>query len=170
MSGTVDVTVKARAKCPAETAFDVIAPIDLSSILEGWLLVPGVDGVRDQTGAWDAAGQTRTVLLSDGSEVEETLTSVERPKSFGYRVGPLPGPLGLLAGFATGEWVFKPVSAKSTDISWTYSFEVDLIRHMAVRLIVAPMWRGYADRALKRAVAAAEAAHKPAKKAKARRV
>ena len=64
--------------------FNHIAPIDLTTIFTGYGLLPAVVGVRDQTGAWDAAGQTRTVTLSDGSSAQESLTKYESPDSFGY--------------------------------------------------------------------------------------
>jgi hypothetical protein len=49
------------------TAFEYNVPIDLTSIFTGYGPLPAVTGTKNQTGAWDGAGQTRTVLLSDGS-------------------------------------------------------------------------------------------------------
>jgi len=153
----VAVTVSARAVVPPEVAFDVILPIDLASIFGRWLVVPGVRGVRDQSGPWDAAGRTRTVQLTDGSEVEERLTRVARPHGFAYTVGPFPRPLGLLVSTADGEWTFDAV-AGGTDVGWTYRFASRRGREAAVRALLAPLWRGYAQRALERAVAAAGSA------------
>lgn len=158
MSGTVDVTVTASVAAPLEVAFDTIAPIDLASIFERWLLIPGVAGVRDQTGPWDAPGQSRTVLLSDGSETPERLTAVDRPRAFAYRVGPFPRPLGMLASSADGDWSFTPAPGGGSEIRWTYRFAAGRGRRTLVRALIAPMWRGYAQRGLDRAVAAAEAA------------
>jgi len=142
-------TVSATTTAPPERAFDVIVPIDLSSIFQRWFFIPGVDGVRDQTGPWDAAGQTRTVLLSDGTSVQEQLTKVERPTGFSYRVGPFPRPLGLLARGATGSWSFAPEPDGSTSINWTYSFDPAPGRAWLVRLLIAPAWRRYAQRGLR---------------------
>jgi hypothetical protein len=97
MSRTVDVTVAATTTASPEEEFDTIAPIDLGRIFDRWLLIPGVAGVRDQSGPWESAGRTRIVMLEDGSAVPEELTVVDRPHGFGYRVGPLPAPLGLIA-------------------------------------------------------------------------
>ena len=142
-----------------ERAFDVIVPIELSSIFNRWFFIPGVDGVRDQTGPWDVEGQTRTVLLSDGSSVREALTKVERPTGFSYRVGPFPRPLGLLANGATGSWSFTPASDGSTGIHWTYSFEPAPGRAWLVRLVVAPAWKRYAQQGLERALKQVELVH-----------
>jgi hypothetical protein len=101
------VTVRGRTSAQLEAAFDTIAPIDLATIFERFLLVPGVRGVRDQSGSWDTAGRTRIVLLTDGSEVPERLTMVNRPRAFAYRLGPFPRPLGLLVAYADGEWAFS---------------------------------------------------------------
>ena len=157
MSRSVDVTVGARAAASVEVAFDTIAPIDLASIFERWLLIPGVSGVRDQSGPWDAPGRTRTVRLSDGSEAPERLTAVNRPHDFAYSVGPFPRPLGLLASSAEGDWSFVPAPGGGSEVRWTYRFTARPGRRVLVRALIAPMWRGYAQRALDRAVAAAEA-------------
>ena len=158
MTRSVDVSVTARAAASVEVAFDTIAPIDLASIFDRWLLIPGVSGVRDQSGPWDSPGRTRTVQLSDGSEAPECLTAVDRPRTFAYSVGPFPRPLGLLASSAEGDWSFAPAPGGSSEIRWTYRFTAGPGRRTLVRALIAPMWRGYAQRALDRAVAATEAA------------
>ena len=157
LASTIDVTVSTTTSAPREKAFDVIAPIELSSIFKRWLFIPGVDGVRDQSGPWNTEGQTRTVLLSDGTSVNEALTNVERPSSFGYRVGPFPRPLGLLATRASGSWSFTSQNNGDTGIRWTYRFEPAPGRAWLVRLIIAPAWKRYARHGLALAVAQAEA-------------
>lgn len=157
MSG-IALTVSAHTSAPPEVAFDTIAPIDLARIFERWLLIPGVAGVRDQSGPWDAVGRTRTVMLSDGTGVEERLTRFDRPNSFGYRVGPFPPPLGRLASEADGEWRFAASAGGGTEIEWTYRFVPRPGGRMLTRLVIAPLWRGYARRAVERASSAADAA------------
>ena len=153
----VAVTVSGEARSNSEHAFDVIAPIDLGSIFDRWMLIPGVEGVADQTGEWDAPGQTRTVILSDGSKVSEELLALDRPRSFEYRVGPLPSPIGRLARFAFGKWTFEQAGPQSTAITWTYSFEPARGRGALVRFLIAPVWRQYARRALNKSISAVEA-------------
>jgi hypothetical protein len=151
LSSTIDVSVHALSSATREEAFDAIAPIDLSRIFDRWLLIPGVTGVRSQTGPWDEPGQTRTVLLSDGSEVGEELTGFDRPSRFDYRVGPLPRPLGLIASYAHGEWSFYR-EGEATGITWTYRFVPTPYGRFALRALIAPMWRAYARRAIAKAV------------------
>jgi hypothetical protein len=43
-----------------DSTFCFIAPIDLTTIFRGYGPLPAVVGTTDQTGAWDAAGQSRT--------------------------------------------------------------------------------------------------------------
>jgi len=155
MRGSVDVTVRGRTSAPPEAAFDAIAPIDLATIFDRFLLVPGVRGVRGQSGSWDTAGRTRIVLLTDGSEVPERLTMVNRPRAFAYRLGPFPRPLGLLVAYADGEWAFSGDGRGGTSIRWTYRFSAQPARRAIVSALLAPLWRGYALRALARCVAAA---------------
>lgn len=157
MPRTVDVTVTGRAAASPEVTFDVIVPIDLATVFDRFLVVPGVRGVRAQSGPWDAAGRTRVVQLDDGSEVPEELTDVDRPSGFGYRVGPFPRPLGLLVSAAEGTWTFA-AEGEGTAVRWTYRFTARPGRGAVVALVLRPLWRGYARRALDRCLAAADAA------------
>jgi hypothetical protein len=158
MARPVDVTITAHSGATPGTAFDTIAPIDLPSIFRPWLWLPGVQGVRNQSGSWDAPGRTRIVQLSNGTEAPERLTAVNRPHGFAYRVGPFPRPFGTLASAADGEWRFAPAPGDGTDIRWSYRFEARSGRRSLVRILIAPLWRGYMRRALARAVAAADTA------------
>ena len=152
--------MRARAAVAPEVAFDVIVPIDLPRLFTGLGPLPAVTGTREQTGAWDHAGATRVVELADGSEARERLTLHERPHRFAYRVGPFTGPLRHVVDGADGAWWFAPVAGvpggASTAVTWTYAFRPRGPAWPLVRLVVAPLWRVYARRALARAVAAAE--------------
>jgi hypothetical protein len=156
MGRPVVVVVMASTAAEPEAAFDTIAPIDLAAVFDRFLFVPGVRGVRDQTGSWDTPGRTRIVVLSDGSEVPERLTMVDRPRAFAYRLGPFPRPLGLLVAHADGDWAFAPDARGGTAIRWAYRFSAQPGRRTIVAMILAPLWRGYARRALERCVDAAE--------------
>ena len=68
---SLSATVEATVKADQATAFERIVPIDLASIFTGYGPLPAVTGIQNQMGAWDAAGQTRTVFLSDGSSSQE---------------------------------------------------------------------------------------------------
>ena len=151
---SLSVTVSATTRSPREHAFDVIVPIELSSVFHGYGPLPAVTGTSDQSGPWDGVGRTRTVHLSDGSSSAERITSYERPAAFGYRVGPFTGLFGRVVSHADGSWVFAELG-DSTQIFWTYEFAPRRGTGLLVRAIL-PLWRRYADRVLAECVAAAD--------------
>ena len=133
----------------------VIAPIDLTRIFTGFGPLPAVVGTRGQTGAWDRVGASRTVLLGDGSEAREELTAYDAPAHFAYRLSGFTGPLRLLVEGVDGAWWFAPAGGGGTGVRWTYAFRPRPGRRLLVRVVVAPLWRAYAQRVLARATAAA---------------
>jgi hypothetical protein len=131
--------------------FEYIVPIDLSLIFTGYGPLPAVNGVQNQTGGWNEAGQTRTVNLSDGSTARELLTKYDHPHYFSYNVSDFSGVLRFLTVSATGEWWFETnPSSGTTSVKWSYSFN-------SRSLFVAPMlwfitsflWKGYMKKAIK---------------------
>jgi hypothetical protein len=158
MAAGVAVTTEDVARAPIATAFAAIVPIDLSSIFHGFGPIPGVKGTREQTGAWDHAGASRIVELSDGSEAREELTDCTAPRHFAYRLGGFTGPFRHLVAGAEGEWWFSEDGAGATRIRWTYAFRPRPGRALLVRAVVAPLWRVNQRRALALCVAAAERA------------
>ncbi len=158
----VAITVEGSAQTPRERAFQVIAPIELSTIFPGYGPLPAVVGTRGQTGEWDHVGASRIVELADGSEAREQITSFEAPSHFGYRLGGFTGPLRALVSHADGAWWFADSDgANSTRIRWTYSFQPRVGRATIVRATVGPLWRRYAQRALALAIDQAEMADGP---------
>jgi len=73
-AATVSTTIEASI----EEAFGQIVPIDLTSIFTGYGPLPAVVQTRDQSGAWDAAGRTRTVAFADGSTAQPIGTASRR--------------------------------------------------------------------------------------------
>jgi len=135
---------------PVEKAFDVIVPIDLSKIFTGHMGLPAVTGQRDATGAWDAVGQTRTVLLSDKSEAQEALLGYERPNGFNYRVSDFTGSLRFLAQRAEGRWWFTGLPDGSTRVRWQYAFiPASKLSRPIMVLVAHALWKGYMKKALK---------------------
>jgi hypothetical protein len=84
-------------------------------------LLPAVIEVRDQTGKWDAPGQTRQLMLSDGGWVIEQTTNVEPFGFFAYNLSNFQKIFGLLVESARAEWTFSEV-AGGTNIHWSYTF------------------------------------------------
>jgi Polyketide cyclase / dehydrase and lipid transport len=156
--GGVPVTVTASARVPRAQAFHAIAPVPLERIFARYGPLPAVRGVREQTGAWDHVGASRIVELADGGEVRERLVAHDPPDHFAYRLQPLRGPLGRLVREGEGAWWFTAGEGDGapTAIRWTYTFHPRRGARLPVRLVLAPLWRAYASRALAKAVAIAE--------------
>ncbi len=129
---------------PRAAAFARVVPIDLPSVFRGFGPLPAIVAVTDQTGSWDAVGQTRTIRLSDGSEAQEALTDYDRPRYFAYRVSDLTGPVRFLTTAARGEWWFEDVPGGATAIRWRYAFEPrSPLARPVLWAVARPLWQGY---------------------------
>lgn len=147
---TIPVTVQCRCRATPARAFDVIVPIDLTTLFASQWPIPGVVRVRDQTGAWDRVGRSRTPVLSDGSTVRELLTEYTRPHSFAYELTRFSGSMRHLVSAIRGEWTFTP-DGEHTVVRWTYELVPRRRRAWAVRALLAPVWARYARSTLERA-------------------
>ncbi len=152
---TVPVTVEGVCHTPPVHAFAAIAPIDLTRMFRPHGPYPGVVGVRHQTGDWNAVGQTRQTLLSDGSMLHEVLTEYNVPHSFAYELTGFSNVLRYIVESARGEWTFTPYGP-DTMVRWTYTFTPLNGALIPARLLLAPSWRQYARHVLARAIAIAE--------------
>jgi Polyketide cyclase / dehydrase and lipid transport len=146
---SLSTTIEAEVNADQSSAFEYIVPIDLTSIFTGYGPLPAVTGSRDQTGAWDAVGQTRTVQFSDGSSAQEMLTQYEAPRYFSYTLSGFTGTLRLLSTSANGEWWFNRVGLGRTHIKWRYAFNARSVFAIPLlSFIVKVLWRGYMLKAL----------------------
>jgi hypothetical protein len=139
---TVPVTVQTRTTLSPDDAFRIIVPIDLSLVFKGWGPFPGVRGANNQTGAWDAAGQSRNPDLTDGTTALERLTEYTVPHSFAYEITNFTNLMKRLVTGVRGEWTFTP-DGDGTVIRWTYEFKPLPGRVFLLRRIVGPLWRSY---------------------------
>jgi hypothetical protein len=131
-----------------ERAFDVVLPEPLPRFFgRRYLVFPPIREVRDQDGAWGTVGQTRTIVLSDGGTLRETLTSVDGPASFGYRIDQIRGPMKPLVSGVEGRWSFEPAG---TGCRITWAWDIQPSNGMTARLmpVLGRMWQGYARQAL----------------------
>jgi hypothetical protein len=112
-----------------------------------YLALPAVREVRDQAGAWGAAGQTRTVVLADGGTMREELTSVDEGSRFAYRIGHVTGPMKTLVGSLDGTWSFDPVGT-GTRVTWTWTVHPASAAAGLAMPVFARLWHGYARQAL----------------------
>lgn len=144
------------AKVSPEVAWDKIIPVDIPSVFTGLApVIPAVVSTEDQTGDWDAAGQTRRFKLADGSETAELINSVDRPKAFNYTVGPFSGPIGKAVDHAKGEFLFEPMGG-GTHITWTYVWAPKPGAQPLI-WVLAKVWNIYAKRMIYKLARLAEA-------------
>jgi hypothetical protein len=130
-------------------AFDRTLPIPLPTLFHRWYgPFPPIREVRGQTGGWDAAGQTRVVHLAGGASMREELTSVHPPRSFGYRLSQVTGPMSLLVDHVIGEWVFAPAEG-GTEITWRWDIRPRSALTARALPVLGGLWKGYARRALR---------------------
>lgn len=150
--GLTSATVTDTANASLDATFVAIAPIHLPLIFTGYGPLPAVVRTRDQTGNWDAAGQTRTVVLSGNSTAREMLSEYQRPKRFAYKVHEFTGLMRHLVKYAEGEWDFTE-SAGQTEITWSYRFiPTSRLAMPLVAIIAKVLWRGYMKKALRLAL------------------
>jgi polyketide cyclase/dehydrase/lipid transport protein len=131
-----------------DDAFHGTLPIPLPDIFGRWYgPIPPIREVQDQSGDWAAAGQTRTVRLAGGASMREQLTSVDPPRSFGYRLTDIQGPMALLIGSVTGAWEFARVDG-GTEITWRWTIYPKSALAAPGVALFGRVWKRYAKRAL----------------------
>jgi hypothetical protein len=140
-------TVEAIAPGDPAQVFGILTPSDPSRFYPRFLVIPAVVAVTDQTGEWDAVGQTRVLHLSDGSSVRETTTDVDRPAFFAYELTEFTRLFGGLVDHARAEWRFAPADG-GTRISWSYTFVGRPGRGWVVAAIVRLVWAAYMRRVI----------------------
>lgn len=128
-------------------AFGRTLPMPLPTLFNRWYgPFPPIRDVREQTGAWDAAGRPAS-CTHGGATMREELTSVDPPRSFGYRLCEVTGPMALLVDHVVGEWIFTP-AATGTEITWRWDIHPKSPRTAWALPLLGRMWKGYARRAL----------------------
>lgn len=142
--------VEASRLIPVEPAdaFDrlIVAPLpDLFRHRYG--AFPPVRAVADEPPDWGSVGQARTVVLADGGRLRETLTSVDRPSGFRYRLDDVHGRLRPFVRSVDGRWSVDPEDAGSR-VTWEWTFYPTASLARLTPLVIARMWQGYAARAL----------------------
>jgi len=148
--------VRGQLAADVETAFDVLARIDLRSIMQGYGPLPAVEGVEDQTGDWDSIGESRIIRLADGSGMLETLTAVDRPRHFAYTISEPTNALRFLVATFRGAWSFETAGTdQATPVVkaiWRYEFKPrSILTWPLAWLIVKRFWQPYMAAALARA-------------------
>jgi Polyketide cyclase / dehydrase and lipid transport len=136
--------------------WSIVTPLSPVGYYPRFGILPAVLEVRNQTGSWDKPGQTRTLLLSDGSSVLEHTMNVEPYGFFAYNLTDFTKIFGRLVDHARAEWTFSEV-AGGTAIHWSYTFFPKRGPASAmVATIVKLLWGPYMRRVLQGIVAEVE--------------
>jgi hypothetical protein len=143
------------AKATVQQTWDIAQPLTPAGFYPKSGLLPAVLEVRDQTGAWDAPGQTRQLMLSDGGSVVEHIRTVESPSFFAYELTDFQKLFGRIVKYARSEWRFTEV-AEGTHIQWTYTFFALPGMRWVLAAIVGLLWRPYMAKVLPGIVAEVE--------------
>jgi hypothetical protein len=128
-------------------AYEISGPIDPSKFYPRYGPLPAVTAVHDQSGSWDTVGRTRTLILSDGGSVIETITDTDSPGLFAYELSDFQKIFGKLVKGARAEWRFERVTG-GTRIRWTYTFFPLPRAGWIIGLIVSLFWGPYMKRVL----------------------
>ena len=132
---------------PAE-AFARTLPMPLPTLFHRWYgPIPPIKAVRDQTGEWAEAGQTRTIALAGGGSMRETLTDVDAPHSFSYLISGMTGPLATLVDHVDGTWIFTP-HGTGTRVTWRWAIHRRSALTAPALPVFGRIWRGYARHVL----------------------
>ena len=130
-------------------AFDRLMGARLTEVFcRRYAAFPAVTDVVDQPDGWGAVGQARTIVLADGGgRMRETLTDVERPRGFAYRLDDIEGPLRHFVDRVDGAWTLTPHEA-GVRVGWAWTFHPRTSPARLTTSVLGRMWKGYADRAL----------------------
>jgi len=142
-------TARAEGFAPAkpDRTFAIMTPSDPTRFYPKFGPIPAIVKVDDQTGDWDAVGQSRKLTLSDGGTLIERLKVVDAPRRFAYELTDFTGFFGNLVAFAEAEWDFD-ANVEGTRIRWTYTYHAQPKRGWIVRLVVVLFWGRYMKRVL----------------------
>lgn len=131
-----------------DEAFARTLPMPLPTLFRRWFgPIPPIKEVRDQSGDWSSAGQTRTIVLAGGGTMRETLTAVDPGRSFSYTISEITGPMSPLIDHVEGAWIFDPAGT-GTRVTWRWVLHPRSFATAPALPVFARLWRGYAGRAL----------------------
>ena len=131
-----------------DTAFRRTLPMPLPTLFSRWYgPITPIKAVRDQTGDWSAAGQTRTVVQVGGGTMREQLTVVDAPNVFGYTLSGITGALAPLVDHVDGEWRFAPIGT-GTEVTWRWIVHPKSAAAALAMPAFAKLWSGFARQSL----------------------
>jgi len=147
MTRAVHVARSRTYPAGVKRAFEELLPYGLDSLFDRrYAAIPPIKGVRDQDGSWGAPGQTRTVLLSGGGSMRETLREVTSPSRFSYHLDEVTGPMKALVRSVEGAWEFEKAGT-GVRITWSWTLHPRGRAGAVAMPVFERMWQGYARQA-----------------------
>ena len=147
MTTTASGSAEGTTTAGLEDAYRIGTPMTPVGFYPAFGPLPAVLEVRRQTGPWDAPGQRRQLMLSDGGSVTETLVTVDAPARFVYELSNFEKLFGRLVSGARAEWEYTPEGA-GTHVHWRYTFFARPGAGPLLRAIVRFFWAPYMQRVL----------------------
>lgn len=131
----------------ADTAFAAALDIPLPTLLHRRHgPFPPIKTVGGQT-RWAHTGDSRTIIPLGGGSMRETLTGVDGPRSFGYAITEIAGPMALLVDHIDGRWTFQQQGG-GTRVTWGWTLHPKSALTAPVVWVLGRLWPGYARQAL----------------------
>jgi hypothetical protein len=130
---------------PPEVAFQGILDAPLDQLFPNRSgPIPPVARCEGRDGPWGVTvGQSRTVVLGDGSSNLETLVAADRPADYRYRLSDFTGPMrGLVAG-VDGRFSFVP-EGSGTRVTWSWEMHATNPVSRVILPVLGFFWRRYA--------------------------
>lgn len=151
MEGYLFSTIDGSIRAPLEIAWKSYAELDPKRAFEKRGPVPAVTGVANQEGPWDRLGQTRNVMLTDGSVLSEEIVEVVAPAGgrarLVYEVQGFSAPIGLLTNESRSEIDFT-ADGEMTRVHWVYGYRPkSVVARVPLSLFVPLLWQGYVQKA-----------------------
>ena len=141
--------VKARTfPVSVERAYDIVLTTPLPEIFgRRYFAIAPIKQVTGQDDEWGVSvGQSRTIHLSDGGTMQETLTVLDSPRRFGYTMSNITGMMKPLVSAADGTWTFD-AAGTGVRVTWTWEVTPTSVGRAAMP-VFARLWSGYARQAM----------------------
>ncbi len=131
-----------------EPTFEWLLPVPLEQVFSRrYGPIPPIKGTDiDGGGPWGRPGQTRTIRLADGGTMREHLTSVDAPRSFGYRLDSITGPMKPLVTSIDGTWAVES-AGNGSRITWRWEIRPSSAWSARIMPVFGRLWQGYARQA-----------------------
>ncbi len=121
-----------------EAVFDASTDCqNLPNFFTGYKGIPAIVSAKTIDGLTLHEGSIRVVDNSDGSTIEEVITSLKRPDTQSYKlVKGFKPPFSWLVRVASGKWSYETLDAK-TRVIWDFYFETpNIFAYLIFRLLV----------------------------------